>query len=169
MAATLQWQHATSTGPTMGSIEGGATFGREDAVNATAGTPVPTATGTAYSYQKTTGLVVTGTDATTISARQVKLASSPGTGLLVFFKNGGTSYSQSVAALAADAGSNGAVPATWTALTASYQSWDAGSDSAGSTGLSGDYLLLGAGVDNLYVSGGGSASLPTATVQYQEE
>lgn len=170
MAATVQAQISTGSGPTVGSAEGGVTFGRDDSVTSTTPIPKPTSTGTAYSYYKTLHLQVTGGGgSTSISDRQIKWGSSPSTGLYGFFKDGGTSYTQATGNLASDSGTQGATPATWTALTTSPQTWHAGSVAATNSTRNGDYVLTGVGIGDNYAGGAGSAiALPDLVLSYTE-
>lgn len=170
MAATVQAQINTGSGPTTGSAEGGITFGRDDNVTSTAPIPKPTATGTNYSWAKTLMLMVTaGGGSTSISDRQVKFGSSPNTGVYGFFKDGSTSYSQAAAVLAADSGTQGATPATWTALTTSPQTWHAGSVAATNSTRNGNYLLVGLGIGDNYAGGASSAAaVPDLILSYTE-
>jgi hypothetical protein len=113
--------------------------------------------------------VTSGGGSTSISDRQIKFGSSPATGLYGFFKDGGTSYSQATAVLAADSGTQGATPATWTALSTSPQTWHAGSVAATNSTRNGDYVLVGVGLGDNYASGAGSANaVPDLVLSYTE-
>jgi hypothetical protein len=170
MAAVVQAQIAVGAGPTLSSAEGGITFGRDDLVTSTAPIPKPTATGTAYSWAKTLLLMVTsGGGSTAITDRQIKFGSSPSTGIYGFFKDGGASYTQAAAVLAADAGTTGATPSTWTALTTSPQTWHAASVAATNSTRNGNYVLTGLGIGDNYAGGAGSAiAVPDLVLSYTE-
>lgn len=178
MAATVKAYLANSTGPTNASVDSAdsasITFGRDDLAISTATIPIPTATGTHYSYLKYLFLDVTVTGATNLSNRKVSWASSPATGITGFFKDQAT-YTQnngtqgaSAGNYPADAGTNGATPAGYTAMTTSPQAWDATSHTSGSSGKNGDYCQTIIGVDNTFTGGGGSATLPNVQLQYDE-
>lgn len=115
---------------------------------------------------------VTGAFASNLSNFTIKRTSgSEPTGIYEYFKGvAQASYVQAATGnQVADGGTNGAVPATYTAMTTSAQQWYAGPVSANSTGLKGDmvYLLLGVGYD--YVGGGNSnLSLTGLTAAYDE-
>jgi hypothetical protein len=170
MAAVVQAQISVGSGPTTSSAEGGITFGRDDNVTSTAPIPKPTATGTAYSWAKSLLLMVTsGGGSTSISDRQIKLGSSPNTGIYPFFKDGGASYAQATTVLAADSGTQGATPSTWTALTTSPQTWHAASVAAVNSTRNGNYVLVGLGVGDNYAGGASSAAaVPDLVLSYTE-
>ena len=179
MAATLKAYIATGAGPTNASVDsadsGSIAFGRDDSAVSTAPIPIPTATGTHYSYLKYLFLDVTATGSTSVSARKIAWASAPATGITGFFKDQAT-YTQnngtqgtSAGNYPADAGTNGATPSGYTALTTSFQQWDNTSVSTGSSGKNGDYCQTVIGVDNTFTGGGGSASLPNLQLQYSEQ
>lgn len=176
MAATVRADFfgASGTEPAGSTAESGIVFNREDTKTGTTAVPIPTATGTNYSWRKNLGLNVTATAATTISNRRVYLSGAPTTGLYLFYK-AASSYTQASSgdAPADNTSSNGATPATYTALTATTLGgahvWHATGVSAGSTGRNGDFLVLLLGVGNNYSGGAGSAiSLPTHTLAYDE-
>ena len=170
MAATVRASIATGAGPTLASAEGGAKYNREDTLAGTSSPiPRPTATGTAFSYAKTFCLEVTGTDTTSISNRKWHIASAPSTGLALWYKDLGDSYTQATGNADTDSGSNGATPTGYSAAPTSATLFDSGSDATSGTGRSGDYIAVCLGVSNNYAGGAGSAiSLPTATFTYDE-
>jgi len=176
MAATVQAQFANSTGPTLTNAESsGVTWNRDDTQTGVTPVPIPTATGTKYSYLKYLALVVTGTAATAISNRRLSLSTGAATGLFVFFKDQAT-YTQnngtqgaSAGNYPADSGSNGATPAGYTMASTSLQLWDNTSVSAGGTGKNGDYVQCVFGVDHTFVGGPGNATaMPGLTLTYDE-
>lgn len=180
MAATVKAYCATGSGPTLASCDSADSasikFGRDDSQGSTASIPIPTATGTKYSYLKYLLLDVTATGATTISNRRIAWASSPATGLTGFFKdqatytqNNGTQGTSAGNYPADNASTNGATPSGYTALTTGNQQWDNSSVSSGSTGKNGDYVQTVLGVDNTFVGGGGAASLPNLLLTYDEQ
>lgn len=170
MAAVVQAQIAVGAGPTISSAEGGFTFGRDDNVTSTATIPKPIATGTAYSWQKSLLLMVTsGGGTTSITDRQIKLGSAAATGLYPFFKDGGGTYAQATAVVAADSGTQGATPATWTALTTTAQTWHAASVAATNSTRNGNFVLVGLGVGDNYAGGASSAAaVPDLVLSYTE-
>ena len=178
MAATVKAYAATVATPTLASADSADSasikYGRDDSQSSSATIPIPTATGTHYSYLKYLLLDVTVTGATSISNRKISVASALATGLALFFKdqptytqNNGT---QGTAAgnYPADAGTNGATPSGYTAMTTTPQAWDTSSVSSGSTGKNGDYCQVVFGVDNTWTGGGGAATLPNIKMDYDE-
>lgn len=171
MAATIRVSYfgGNATEPAGANAEGGTKFNREDTLaGTTTPVPIPTATGTNYSWIKLLALEVTGTAATSITNRKVALASSPTTGLAVHFKANNTYAQPASGNKPADSGSNGAVPSTYTQVTTSAQSYDNASASANSTGRNGQFCQLVFGVDYTYTGGGGQASLPNLLFTYDE-
>ena len=156
-AAVVQLQVATGAGPTLASGESGFKYNREDTLSGTTPIPIPTATGTNYSWVKTLALVVTTSGTTAISNRRIQLSTTESTGLGIFFKASAT-YAQATAEIAS-AGTNGpATPATWTRATTSLQVYDSGSTAAsGATGKNGQYCLTCLGVDSTFAGGAGNA------------
>ena len=142
-------------------------FNREDTVAGTPPIPIPTATGTNYSYPKWCYLWVTTGDSTSLSNRTIHQASTPTTGLYMFWRTDAT-YAQAAAAPTAGA-ANGEVPATYTAMTNSAVSYHAAS-AAGTTGeRNGQFLVLLFGVGFNYAGGAGAATaLPALTLSYDE-
>jgi hypothetical protein len=159
------------------TAETGIKFNREDSQTGTTGTiPIPTATGTEFSWIKNVALEVTSaaSPATTISNRRVAAASGPSTGLALFYK--AAAYAQPASGnMPASSGSNGNTPAGYTALT-SYAGvanaasvYDSSGVSGGSTGRNGSMIQLVLGVDFTYTGGAGSAiALPNVTLTYDE-
>lgn len=172
MAAVTKIDIATGAGPTNADAEAtGIKFNREDTAVGTTAIPKPTATGTNYSYAKTLFLnVESGGGSTSISNRKIRAASAPSTGLYLFWKDGTDTYAQAADVLAADEGTtDGATPATWTAMTTSFVTYDATSEAAVNSTRNGNYLLLGLGVGSNYAGGAGSGiALPDVELQYDE-
>src|SRR5262245_12048492 len=167
--ATLRLDYfgGSASEPTGVSAETGFVFNREDSQSGTT-TPVPkpTATGTNYSWKKNLALKVTAATATSISNRTARWGTSPTSGLFGYFKDDPT-YSQPASGnKPTDSGTNGATPATYTALTTTGQSYQATSVSAGSTGRNGDFCVVVAGIDNTYAGAAGSIALPDLIVGY---
>lgn len=144
-------------------------FNRADSLTDTTPIPVPQdADTTAYSWIKNTYLYVTTADGTSLSNRRVHAASTPTTGLYLYFK-GDAAYAQAASGnMPADGGSNGAVPSGYTAMTTSPQSYSAGGSAAANTSRNGDLCVLLLGVGNNYAGGGGSAALPNVVYTYDE-
>ena len=178
MAATIRAYCATGATPTLASADSADSasikYGRDDSQSSTATIPIPTSTGTHYSYLKYLLLDVTVTGATSISNRKISIASALATGLTLWFKDQATytqnNGTQGTAAgnYPADAGTNGATPAGYTAVTTTPTLWDNSSVSSGSSGRSGDYVQTVLGVDNTFTGGGGTATLPNLQLAYDE-
>lgn len=173
MAATVKVYINTGAGPTIADAEAtGIKFNREDTATGTTPIPKPTAAGTNYSWYKTLMLYVeSGGGSTSLSNRGIRFATSPSTGLTGFFKDGSTTYTQATSGnKPADNGTtNDAAPATFTALTTSFQTWNAASAAATNTTRNGNYVQVVAGVSNNYAGGAGSAiALPNIETQYDE-
>lgn len=151
------------------TAETGIKFNREDTqTGTTSPVPIPTATGTNYSWIKLLALEVTGAAATTLSNRKVALASSPTTGLKVHFKYAAAYAQPASGSMPSASGSNGAVPATYTEVTTTPQTYDSASVSGNSTGRNGGFCQLVLGVDYSYAGGGGQATLPNILLSYDE-
>lgn len=171
MAATVRVDYygASASEPAGVTAETGLTFNREDTrIGTTNPVPIPSVTGTAFSWIKQIALNVTSADATTLSNRRIKANSSPTTGLGLHFLGNATYVQPSSGNKPADSGSNGATPAGYTAMTTSYQAWDTGADSAGSTGRNGDFARLIGAVANNFAGGGGSSAMPNIGIAYDE-
>ena len=174
MPSTVLAYVYNGSGPTSGSAEGGITMGRDDNVVSTAVLPIPTSTGTKFSYGKTLGIQVTGGTSTDhITNRRVLLASAEPTGLHLWYQTAG-SYSQAVAPAAADAGINYAVPAGYSGgagvggeVTTTPSLWD-NTSVITSPGANGAYCLIALGCDSNFAGGGGSATLPNLLIEYDE-
>lgn len=173
MAATVQARYFSGASEGTGaSAEGGITFGKDELITSTAPISKPTATGTNMSWYKVLGLYVTaGGGSTTLLNRKIRFASGPSTGLTGAFK-AAASYTQAASGNApADSGSaNGNLPATYTALSTSFQSWDNATEAATNSDRNGSLCQVTIGVDNLYAGGGGpSIALPNLELQYDEQ
>jgi hypothetical protein len=137
--------------------------------DATTPITIPSSTGTNYSWYKLLGLKVTGTAATSLSNRKLSVATTPTTGLHVYFEDQATYTQPSGANKPADSGSDGHVPSGYTELTTTPQTWDSSSVSAGSTGRNGHFAQSAFGVDSTYAGGAGSSTaLPNLTYSYDE-
>jgi hypothetical protein len=176
MAATLQAKIGTGSSVSWASAEGGATFNLADSLTDTT-TPisVPTATGTVFSWIKNFALHVTGTGSTAITNRNVYTDIALRTGLKLHFKDVAVaSYVQAASGnRPSSSGSDGATPATYTAVTTSAQLYDNTSVSTGSTGVNGDMCVMVLGVDSTYSAGAGTAitlgsSATNIKLQYDE-
>jgi len=157
------------------SAEGGMKFNREDSL--TGGTtpiPIPTATGTNYSWIKNLALDVTTVGTTSISNRRIYSSGAPATGLSLFYKSVATgSYAQAASGnMPAASGSNGATPAGYTAMATSLggsTAYDASSVATTTLGVNGSLAVVVAGVDNTFAGGPGSATaLPNILLTYDE-
>lgn len=171
MAAVVQAQQGTSTGPTLANAEGGCKFTKDDAINSgTTPVNIPSSTGTNYSWKKSFALVVTsGGGSTSLSNRKVKWATSPTTGLHAYFHDQPT-YAQAAGGdFTDDVTSNNKVPTNYTEITTTAQTWHAGSSAATNSTRNGDYVEVVAGCGSDYAGGAGSAiALPNIQLQYDE-
>lgn len=173
MAATIRMSYygGNASEPAGVTAESGFKMNKADSISGTTPVSKPTATGTNFTYVKQLALEVTGTGSTTIGTLQVKMGSSPSTGLGLHFLGSATYLDQTGGTGAgSDSGSNGASPSGYSAMTTSYQTYDATTGiSTGSTGRKGTFCRVVCGVDNLYVGGAGTAiSLPDVLIQYTE-
>lgn len=170
MAATVRASYygASATEPAGVNAETGCKLNREDTQNGTTPVPIPTATGTNYSWIKQLALEVTATSSTAITNRRVSMSSAPSAGLTLHFKAG--AYVQPATGnMPAAAGTNDATPATYTLMTTSPQVYDAASVSTGSAGRNGSLVQIVMGVSNLFTGGAGSATVvPNAVFTYDE-
>lgn len=156
------------------TAEGGIKFNREDTLVGTTPIPIPTATGTNFSWIKNLALDVTTAGTTAISNRRIYLASAPATGLNVFYKSVVSgSYAQSASGnLPAAGGANGATPAGYTAMATSLggsTAYDASSVSTATQGINGSLAVCVAAVDFSFAGGPGNATaLPNILLTYDE-
>lgn len=171
-AATVLAELGTGSSVTWADAESaGIVWNRDDSASGTTPVPVPTATGTKYSWIKNLALYVTVAGTTSMSNRKIYLATSPATGLTFSFKAVAVaSYAQAASGnLPADGGTDGATPSGYTAMTTSAQTWDATSTSTSSTGPNGKMAVCVAGLDSTYAGGPGSANTaPSLKLSYDE-
>lgn len=170
-AATVQGRLGTGSSVSWANAEGGIVFNLEDTITGTTPIPIPTATGTNFSWIKNLVLYVTATGTTAITNRTVNMGSSPTSGLKLHFKDVAVaSYAQAASGNRPTAsGSNGATPAGYTAMTTSAQQYDNTSVATSSTGANGDMAVCVMGVDNTFAGGPGSATaLPNIVLSYDE-
>lgn len=170
MAATVRASYfgGAASEPAGVTAESGVKFNREDTQSGTTPIPIPTATGTNYSWLKNLALEVTATSSTAISNRRISMSGAPSAGLTLHFK--AAAYAQPASGnMPAAAGTNDATPATYTLMTTSTQVYDSASVSTGSAGRNGSMVLIVLGVSNLFTGGAGSAtSLPNIIATYDE-
>ena len=172
MSAVVQIKINYGSTPTLTDASAGFTFGRDDSVQSGTALPKPDALGTNYSYAKTLHLhVISGGGSTALSNRKIRLASSPETGIYMYFKNGGDSYTQATDVIYANnTTANGFVPSGWTLLSTDYQTWDSTLNNATNNTKNGNYVLLAIGIAYSYIGGAGSAiSIPNIVIQYDEQ
>jgi hypothetical protein len=156
------------------SAEGGIKMNREDTLTGTTPIPIPTATGTNFSWLKNLALDVTTVGTTSISNRRIYFGSAPATGLNGFYKSVATgSYAQAASGnKPTDSGSNGATPAGYTAMATSLggsSAYDASSVASSTLGVNGTLAVLVAAVDNTFAGGPGNATaLPNILLTYDE-
>lgn len=171
MAATVRMSYASGAGPTLATAETGIKYNQEETLAGTsAPIPRPTATGTEFSWPKVFRLEVTASDSTTGSNFRVSYSgSAPATGLALWWKDDGASYTQVSAEADSPTGSNGSTPTGYNDLTSSTEVYDATGASFGTTGGKGDYFRVALGVSNNYSGGAGSAiALPSLVLTYDE-
>ena len=173
MAAVTKINISTSTGPTNADAEAtGIVYSREDTPTGTTPIPKPSTAGTNFSWYKNLYLnVVSGGGTTSISNRKLSLASSPATGLGLFFKDGTNTYTQAASGNKPtdDGAADGATPSTYTALTTTPQTYDAASAAATNSTRNGNYAKVVLGVSSTYAGGAGAAiTLPNLTLTYDE-
>src|SRR4051812_39918776 len=122
MAATVRAYGANSTGPTFTSVDSADSasfkFGRDDTVVSTTPLPIPTATGTKFSWRKYLALYTTaGGGPTSLSTLGVKVSASLPTGIPMWWSavttyvQANTTQAPAAGNVPADSGSNGASPA----------------------------------------------------------
>ena len=170
-ASTCQGQGGTGASVSWANAETGACLNRADSIAATTPIPVPTTTGTNFSWIKNLVLAVTVTGTTAITNRRVSLASAAPTGIQLFWKDVAVaSYVQAASGNQPTAsGSNGATPAGYTLMSTTPTVWDNTSHVTSGSGPNGDMVVCVEGVDNTYTGGGGAAiTLPNLTLTYDE-
>jgi hypothetical protein len=170
-AATCQAQIGTGGSVSWASAEGGIKFNREDTATGTTPIPIPTATGTKYSWIKNLVLTVTGSGTTSISNRRISMSGSCATGLQLFWKAlAVASYVQAASGnMPADDAANGHTPAGYTLMSTTPAAYDGASVSTGSTGPNGSMAVCCLGVDNTFAGGPGNATaLPSLILTYDE-
>lgn len=179
MAATTQAQNGTGGSVSWANAETGAKFNREDTLTGTTPIPVPTATGTNFSWRKVFVLAVTGTSTTNITNRRVNKSGAESTGLALYYRHYAVaSYVQSSGTtMPVASGSNGATPAAaglpatpaYASLPTSATLYDNTSVATSGSGPNGELVDIVLGVDNLYVGGAGTAiALPNLLIVYDE-
>lgn len=170
-AATCQAQIGTGATVSWANAEGGIKFNREDTATGTTPVPIPTATGTNFSWIKNLVLAVTVAGTTAITNRRISMSGATATGLQLFWKAVAVaSYAQAAAGnLPAAAGTNGATPAGYTLMTTTPVQYDNTSVATSGTGPNGSMTVCVLGVDNTFAGGPGNATaLPSLTITYDE-
>lgn len=156
------------------TAEGGIKFNRDDTLTGTTPIPIPTATGTNFSWIKNLALDVTTAGTTSISNRKIYFVSAPTPGLDGFYKAVVTgSYAQAASGnKPTDSGSNGATPAGYTVLAQSQggaSAYDASSVSTATQGVNGSLAVCVLSVDFTFAGGPGSeTALPNIQIAYDE-
>lgn len=175
-AATCQAQYGNGASVSWASAEGGAKFNREDTLTGTTPVPIPTATGTKFSWIKHLCLAVTGTGTTAITNRRISMSTTTATGLALYWIiNAVASYAQASGTnMPADSGSQGATPTragsypasgTYTAVTTTPAQYDNTSVATSGSGPNGAMVLVVLGVSDNFAGGPGSATtLPNLTI-----
>lgn len=170
-AAVVQLQNATGAGPSFATAESGFKYNREDTISGTTPIPIPTATGTNYSWIKWLCLAVTTTGTTSMSNRRIQLSATESAGLGIFFQGNATYAQATSGTMPSASGSDGpAVPAGFTRATNSTQVYDSATVSTSATGRNGNYCETCLGVDHgNYAGGAGNAvALPDVRGVYDE-
>jgi hypothetical protein len=170
-ASTCQAQCGTGASVSWANAETGGVMNREDSLAGTTPTPIPTTTGTNYSFIKNFVLAVTVTGTTNITNRRINIATGTATGMLLHWKAVAVaSYAQAASGnMPGASGSNGSTPAGYTMLTTSAAQYDNASHATSSTGPSGSMVVIVEGVDNTYASGASSsATTPSLVISYDE-
>lgn len=171
MGATVQAQIGTGATVSWASAEGGIKYNLEDTATGVTPVPIPTATGTNFSWIKNLVLSVTATSTTSISNRKISQSGAASTGLALYWKDVAVaSYAQAASGnRPTSSGSNGATPAGYTAMTTTATQYDNTSHATSSSGPNGDMAVVVMGVDNSFTGGPGSAtSLPNIIITYDE-
>ncbi|SRR5260221_13861488 len=169
--AVTQGQCGTGATVTWANAEGNIVFSREDSIIGTTPTPVPSATGTNFSWIKNLVLAVTSTGTTNITNRRISMSVTPPTGIQLFWKAVAVaSYAQAASGnKPTDSGSNGATPAGYTLMTTSLALYDNTSVATSATGPNGSMVVVVCGIDRTYVGGAGNAIvLPNPIISYDE-
>jgi hypothetical protein len=169
-AATVRLYVATGAGPTLANGEAGFCFSREDTVSGTTPVPVPSTTGTNYSWLKWILLNVTVAGTTSITNRRVQLSTTETAGLAIFFR-GTATYAQATSGNMPPASAlNGpAIPTTFARANSTQQVYDAASVATSGTGRNGQYCELVAAVDSTFAGADGTAiPMPDIRLVYDE-
>lgn len=171
MASTVRvsyWNGGSDTAGAGATAEGGVKFNRANTLTGTTAIPIPTATGTNFSWEKFLGLEVTVDGSTTISNRKVHHASGLATGMELHFLGTATYHTPDGTDIADDGAADGANPAGYTAMSTTAQTYDATSN-ASAVGLNGYYCAVVLGVSSNYAGGAGTnQAVPTLTFTYDE-
>jgi hypothetical protein len=178
-AATVRasWYGGASTEPAGVTAETGVTLNRSDAQTGTTPLPIPTVTGSNYTWVQQLALEVTSAASpnTTLSNATFKISATLATGLLVFFAGNATFLNQTggtagPADVGTENGSAPTTPASYTVSTTTAQQWDAmgTTNNGGSTGRKSTFLRLVLGVASGYAGSPGSTSLGNGILSYDE-
>ena len=170
-AATCQGQIGTGASVSWANAETGGVMSREDSLAGTTPIPIPTTTGTNFSFIKNFVLAVTVIGTTHITNRRINMSGATATGMQLFWKAVAVgSYAQAAAGNQPGAsGSNGATPAGYTLMTTSAAQYDNTSVATSSTGPNGSMAVVVEGIDNGYSSGAStSATTPSLVISYDE-
>ena len=181
MAATIEADYYNGVGPTRASAEAGFKFNREDTISGTTPIPIPTATGTNFSYHKAFALYCSaGGGSTSLLNRKIYTNGAPSdaNAKLWWTLFATDTYSQATAVASADSGADNSTPATgtygqaWAAVpttSGTATTWDAATVAATNTTKNGKYLVVCCGVASIFAAGAGSFALPDFKFQYDEQ
>jgi len=174
----MSWYGGSSTEPSGVTAETGVTLNRSDAQTGTTAVPVPTTTGSNYSWVQQLALEVTtaASRSTTLSNATARLSAGAATGSAGFFKGKATYINQTGGTGGpADVGTENSgaptTPSTYTALTTTAQQWDAmgTTNNGGSTGRKSNFLDLVLGLASGFAGGPGSVSFGNLLASYDEQ
>lgn len=171
VTARISYFGANASEPAGANAEGGIKYNRADSLLGTTPVPRPTSAGTNNSWVKQLGIEVTGTAATSLFNRTIRLGTALTTGLGHFFLGTAAYLDQTggSGAPADDGSNNGATPSGYTATGTVAQTYAAGTVSGTALGRNGDFCRTIATVSNNYSGGAGSAiSMPDIVMTYDE-
>lgn len=175
MAMTVNIDIATGAGPSFATAAGGVTWGLLDAADAGANPiPVPTASGTNFSFVKSFQPNITVTDSLSMTdVKAGKTATEATAGTKLWYTTEHASYTQAVAAPASTGDDNVTAPninsgsaEVAVPLIGAASVYAAGPFS--STGRVGNFVEVCLGVDNTCATAGGAVATPTLEWNWTE-
>lgn len=151
------------------SVEALARFGRDALLRSYAPVPMTEGPSTNYSWHKALALFVTTADASAVSNRQIRWAAAPPIGVTASFKVSSTFSFPSHTNTPPRGGSNNETPVGYTALTTTFQTYDAVSAVGATNTRNGVWIDVLVGLSDYY--GGSfdsSLTLPNLEFRYTE-